>query len=85
MENKVVQQIHKYLKERGWFQVNLMHISPSGIPDRLIYKDERYVWLEIKRPDGRLSDIQKHRIYEMQNMGMEVHVIFSLDDLKRIL
>ena len=36
--------------------------SMSGIPDRLIYKDLRYIWLEIKKAGGRTSPIQDYMI-----------------------
>jgi len=81
-EGKIVSAINKYLKDEGWFQVNLIHTSINGIPDRLIFKGGRYIWIEIKEPNGRLSPIQEYRIEQMIKQGMEVYTVYSLNDLK---
>jgi hypothetical protein len=83
-EGKVVQQIHKYLKSNGWFQLNLISTSPSGIPDRVAFKDGRYIWFEIKKPGGRLQPNQEYMIDKMKSYGMEVYVVDSLEEVKRI-
>jgi hypothetical protein len=83
-EGKVVQQINKYLKKHRWFQLNLIETSKPGIPDRLIYKDNRYIWLEIKKPGGRLQPNQEYVIDKMKSLNMEVYVVSSLEEVKTI-
>ena len=83
-ESVVVQKIHKYLKSNGWFQLNLISTSPSGIPDRLASKDGRYIWFEIKKPGGRLQPNQEYMIDKMKSYGMEVYVVDNLEEVKRI-
>ena len=84
-EGKLVASVNRYCKDNGWFQVNLIQTNVNGIPDRLIYKDGRYIWLELKADDGKPSPIQTHRISSMKSKGMEVHVIYSLNELKEII
>ena len=84
-EGKLVNQVNKYLKDNGWFQVNLISTSVSGIPDRLILKDGRYIWLELKAEGGRVSPIQTYIIDKLKKQGAEVYVIYTLAQLKEIL
>ncbi len=81
-EGKVVSAINRFLKKNGWFQINMIQTNINGLPDRLIYKDKRYVWFEIKAESGSPSPIQKHVIAKMQNLGMEVYLVYSLNELK---
>jgi acyl-CoA thioesterase FadM len=56
-----------------------------GIPDRLIILKNRIIFVEVKRSKGRISEIQKHRILELQNLGHEAYVIFSKIEVDNIL
>jgi len=81
-EGKVVSAINRFLKKNGWFQINMMQTNVNGLPDRLIYKDGRYIWFEIKAENGAPSPIQKYVIEKMKGLGMEVYLVYSLNELK---
>jgi len=81
-EGKIVAKIFNYLSKNRWWTNNLTEVSLSGTPDLIAFKDGRYVWIEVKTPEGRLSPIQKHRHKEMIMLGMEVFTVRSLDELK---
>ena len=83
-EAKVVQQCRKYLVSLGYFPLNLIDVSPSGMPDALYISPEgKTLWIEYKAAHGRLRDLQKYRIEELtKRYKQTVWVIHSLDELK---
>lgn len=58
-------------------------LSPTlaGLPDRVVlYKGALY-FVELKRPGGALSPIQRHRHKELRQHGMTVVVLSSTDEV----
>jgi Holliday junction resolvase len=54
--------------------------SSAGIPDILCCKDGRWLLLEVKTEQGRLSESQKDFHDLAARFGAEVHVVRSVDD-----
>jgi hypothetical protein len=55
--------------------------SPSrrSVPDRIIVLPHgRVHFVEVKRPDGRLSPGQRREIRFLRSLGQTVHVVWSL-------
>ena len=46
----------------------------NGIPDLMCLKDGKTMFIEVKQPNGKLSEIQKFRIDELRSQGFEVKV-----------
>jgi hypothetical protein len=82
-EAKIVQQCRKYLISIGYYPINLITVTPSGIPDGLYISPEgKTLWIEYKDPHGRLSKIQEYRIEQLRKYKQTVWVIRSLEELK---
>jgi hypothetical protein len=64
-----------------------LHVRFSrGWPDRLVLlKDGKILWVELKRPGGRVSDIQAKTHKEMAEWGHVVHVIDSKEGIDNVL
>ena len=63
-------------------------VSPgtTGVPDRLIIlPGGKMIFVELKADTGRTSDIQKHRIAELRNLGADVRVLKGLPQVKAFL
>lgn len=69
----------------GWWQRKFVSPSHSGVPDRILAKDGRVVFIEFKQPSEPLSQLQVDEIKAMIDAGLEVHVCDSVVDVKRIL
>ena len=55
---------------------------PPGTPDLLaIGQDGFSVWIEVKTKTGRLSEVQKDHIAELESRGQYVLVVSSVDQL----
>lgn len=59
--------------------------SKNGVPDiLLIKKGGMFVGLEVKRPKGKLSDVQIIFQEECKKLGAEYHVVTSIDDVQKL-
>lgn len=52
-----------------------------GCPDVLVIDGGRAIWLELKAPNGRLSDVQKECHKDLHHAGSAVHVVRTIEEL----
>lgn len=58
----------------------------DGWPDRIVVlPGGEVVWVELKRPDGRVADIQKWRAARLRKLGQWVATPHSKDDVDDLL
>lgn len=64
-----------------------LHIRFSrGWPDRLVLaRDGKVIWVELKRPGGKVSPLQDKTHKEMAEWGHHVHVIDSKEGIDDVL
>jgi len=86
-ENDVKKQVKGYLSLRGYFHFPILQGlgAYKGIPDIIAIKNNRVLFLEIKKPGGRQSIHQKQFQKDIEEHGGEYYVVKSLDDLIRII
>lgn len=55
----------------------------KGIPDRLVILPPhgKVVWVELKRKNGRLSELQKYQHKKLKDIGCDVLVVWSRSDV----
>lgn len=71
-------------KQRGVFR-SMPKYALKGVPDIIVVTEGGYiVFLEIKRPGGKLSEGQVTFRDRCKEKGAEYHVIDNLDQLKEI-
>jgi len=62
-------------KEEGYYVIKLTVTNKNGIPDLIaIPKDCNVLFSEIKKPNGKLSELQKFRIEQLQKHGVKTEV-----------
>ena len=65
----------KQLEAEGYYVIKLMKTNKNGIPDLIaIPRDSNVLFSEIKTPKGRLSEIQKYRIKELEEHGIRTEI-----------
>ena len=71
-------------RNNGWWAAKFASPARRGVPDLVMIKDGRTVFVEVKHPDGtgRLSKIQILTIKAMRDCGAEVFVIDNYADFK---
>ena len=74
LESKRQAKIIAKLKTEGWLCVKLIKTSVNGIPDLLCLKNGNAMFIEVKQPDGKLSELQNVRIGQLLALGFDVKV-----------
>jgi len=74
LESGIQTKIKKKLEADGWFVIKLIKTSVNGIPDLMALKNGETMFIEVKRPKGVLSSIQKFRIQELINNGFKAKI-----------
>jgi len=87
-ENDVKKQVKQYLSLKGYFHFHILQGlgAYKGIPDIIAIKNNRVLFLEIKKPVGwKQSDYQKQFQADIEEHGGEYYLVKSLDDLVKII
>lgn len=63
----------KYERE-GYIVIKLVLTNQNGIPDLLLLKDGKAVFVEVKRPGSKPRPLQEYRIEQLRKAGFEVRV-----------
>ena len=89
LERDVVATIKKYLASLGsdvffWKE----HGGPygtSGVPDIICCYKGRFLGLEVKLPNGKLTELQKRAIEKINRAGGIACRVESVDDVKAVI
>jgi Holliday junction resolvase len=74
-EQQIQSKRIKQLEEEGYYVIKLEKTNKNGIPDLLaIPPGADVVFSEVKRPNGRLSALQKYRLKELAGYGFKTEV-----------
>jgi Holliday junction resolvase len=74
LEQQIQKRIIKRLEENGYFTLKLIKCNKNGYPDLLAIKNNETIFIEVKRPNGKLSELQKIRIRQLREQGITVKV-----------
>lgn len=61
-------------EKAGFYVIKLAKTNKNGIPDLLCMKPGEIIFVEVKSANGKLSEIQKYRIKELEIKGFKVIV-----------
>jgi Holliday junction resolvase len=76
LESKIQAKIIKRFTDEGYFVIKLIKTNKNGIPDLMILKDGKTIFIEVKRPMvGKLSKVQEYRIKELKEYGFETLIL----------
>ena len=70
-ETAYSQRVQKYLRDRGYYVVNYPggSFGTSGTPDLLVCAKGRFIGIELKAKNGRLSKLQEVKGREIEEAG----------------
>jgi len=85
LESFVERKAMKRAKELGWWEVKLMVASKRGVPDRVLIRAGRVVWMEFKRFGEEPSRQQQLRMSEIFAHGAEVYWVDTYEQAIAIL
>jgi Holliday junction resolvase len=64
----------KQLEAEGYYVLKLIKTNRNGIPDLIAIKEGEILFSEIKTPKGKLSEIQKYRMKELESYGFKTEL-----------
>ncbi len=59
--------------------IKLIKTNKNGIPDLMCLKDGITMFIEVKRPNGKLSELQKIRIKQLRDLGFDCKIWVDYD------
>lgn len=80
-EQVIQTRIKKHFESQGFFVIKLIKTSVNGIPDLLVIKQNRVKFVEVKKPGGVLSELQKYRIRELRKQGIDAVAMDGIDSI----
>lgn len=84
-ESAIESRLVRMVREHGGLCYKFISPGNPGVPDRLIITPTgRTIYVELKTEVGRLAEIQKWQIGEMQKRGADVRVVHGLDEVKHL-
>ena len=61
--------------------IKLIKTNTNGIPDLLILKNGIAKFVEVKKPGGKISELQKYRIKKLREQGFDAVVMDGIDSI----
>ena len=80
-ESQLQTKIRKRLESSQWLVVKLIQTNRNGIPDLMCIKGGRVMFLEIKTPEGVVSELQQHMLDKLNACGCHARVIRSVEEI----
>ncbi len=80
-EQQIQSKLIKELEKKGYYVIKLVKTNKNGIPDLIaIPKNSDAEFIEVKKPDGKLSKLQEYRIKELKQYGIKATVYYGKDE-----
>ena len=73
-EQAIQRKLIKQLEAEGYYVIKLTVTNKTGIPDLIALKPNEVRFIEVKRPNGKVSKIQEYRIKELRSLGFTADV-----------
>ena len=80
-ESKLQKKIIDDFTNRGFMVIKLIKTNTNGIPDLLILKNGIAKFVEVKKPGGKISELQKYRIKKLREQGFDAVVMDGIDSI----
>jgi Holliday junction resolvase len=74
MASKQQTKLIKHWRSLGYFVINLVKITPSGLPDLIALKPNEVIFIESKEKWDKLSPLQIAKIEILKKLNFKVYV-----------
>lgn len=74
MASKKQTRLIKQWQDKGYVVINLVKVTPTGLPDLIAVKPDEVVFIESKEPWDKLSPLQSARIKILKRLEFVVYV-----------
>ena len=85
-EKYIEAYIRREITKMGGLFLKFVSPGNDGVPDRIaIFPDGRIVFVELKTPHGKLSQIQAYQIDRLLNLNQQVCVVYGMGGAEEFL
>jgi Holliday junction resolvase len=81
MESKIQAKIKARFEQAGWIVVKLIQTNCNGIPDLMCLKGGKTVFVEVKQPGKKPTELQQFRHDQLTQNGFQVFILSSEKDI----
>ena len=81
-EQKLQSKIIADLDKRGWIVVKTITLSKNGFPDIFAFRSGITIFIEVKAPNGKRTELQKYRIEQLKSQGFTAFFCDNYDFFK---
>jgi Holliday junction resolvase len=81
MESKIQAKIKARFEKAGWIVVKLIQTNCNGIPDLMCLKSGKTVFVEVKQPGKKPTELQQFRHDQLTQNGFQVFILSSEKDI----
>ena len=74
MASKQQTKLIKHWRSLGYFVINLVKITPSGLPDLIALKPDEVIFIESKEKWDKLSPLQIAKIEILKKLNFKIYV-----------
>lgn len=83
MREAVIQrQIIEYIERLGFYVVKIIQCNKNGFPDLMVLIRGSVIFIEVKTPTGKVSELQKYRHKQLTDLGYPIIITTSLTHFK---
>lgn len=84
-EKPVERHLREQSRSRGWLCLKFVSPGRNGVPDRLLVTPHGTVFVECKRPGGRLSRLQREQHRKLRQHGGRVYTVSTFTEVDELL
>ena len=84
LEKEIESYLTKRIKQSSGLSFKWLS-SVSGVPDRIVFLNQKAHLVELKTPTGKLSPRQELVFKDLANQGFKVHVVRSKQDVEEFI
>ncbi len=85
-ESQLERKFYDSVKRIGGLPLKFISPGRAGVPDRIVLMPEGKIYfVELKKPNGKISMIQDYIFKNFAALGFKVHIINSVESLEKFL
>ena len=85
LERDIQKKCVAYARKNGWWARKFTAQGRRSVPDYIFARSGEVVFVEFKRPGGKVTELQEEEHKEMRAAGLVVLVIDSFEEFKTLM
>lgn len=79
-EQQIQTKIMLSLRKEGWYCNKIINTSLKGVPDIIAHKNGKTVYIEVKKPGLKPTNLQVYRMQELEKYGIKTLTATNVEE-----